>query len=619
MVSFDPEFRNEMKERMLNFLNHKEEVEKDMQSSIDRVIEIFSKYDTIQLLGSVGLKLLDSLPTIEKYFIAQMSGGGMEDIPVDEDAEVVAEYAMNYGLAMANDSTEAPTDEIVEELYAQLKQLKFLYSMIDMPATDDAEGWFAWMSHSNTISVRGDGYAEHLEEVFQEMFYPHSPFFQQKYGFSAEYLFQFCTTIENRLFPKIGNENTIWGAYVAYDRWREWCDKKYGDGEDAIEKMIEDMPDPSNPIMGAFLRDNPDMASDENPHMPLMYDTNYYPASRKIFWVVPQSDEERNLLETLSTSFGSNSQFITGQYRGNILNGPTILSKPIIKDEDKYYCFTPMLLHRNLFVIAEALLRNDQNYYNTHFQENTLPISRDNYIERKVREEFERILPNVEFHSSVNYHIVEDGVEKNPELDILGISKYYTYIIEVKAHELTHKDRVGINGIKTKFKGSITSACNQCCRAEKYIRSTKRPVFNDHGTPVNVDRKKSIIKIAVTFQHYSMLIGNIRKLIQLGLLEKEHTDVWIISLFDLMVLSDWMADERELVSYIEMRQEINRRGIVYLDELVLYDGFCNYRLKSRIQANKSCRIITGDTEFFDKEYSGYNDLPLVNASTSKDS
>jgi hypothetical protein len=67
---------------------------------------IFRKYDSVQLLGSIGLYLLDHLPNIEKHFIAQMNG---TDMRLDENAEeVIAEYAMNFGLALPNDEKNTP-------------------------------------------------------------------------------------------------------------------------------------------------------------------------------------------------------------------------------------------------------------------------------------------------------------------------------------------------------------------------------------------------------------------------------------------------------------------------------------------------------------------------------
>jgi|GEM_PF-442045 len=596
---------------MKKILENKESIQNNVRLQIDKIVKIFTKYDCVQLLGSVGLKLMNSIPTIEKKFLSYLSKG-TTDVNVDEDCEVIVEYAMNFGLAINNDSTEAPTAKICNDLYESLRSLKTVFGLIDMPTTYDSESLLAWMSHAELISVRGDGYQQHTETVFQELFSPHSPFFERKFGFSTNDLFTFLTTIERRIFCKIGDQYTIFGATVAHDRWLEWMKSKYGDDSDIqVDEMIKDNPD--NPILGGFLKDNPDMACPVAPNHICLYPPDDFSSSDKIFWIVPQSQIETNILEALNIGFGDNASFLEeNEYKGNILNGPNIFTKPIVKAGGKYYCFTPMLLHRNMFRIAESLIKQDSQYYNEHFQENNDPNSRDNYIERKVKEQLEMFLPNVSFYSSVDYNIVENVQNKRPELDILGVSDEATYVIEVKAHELSYKDRVGIKGLKDKFRDSVTYACTQCERANSFIVSSSNPSFNNHGYAIQIDKSKPIYKIAVTFQHYSFLLGEIKHLKNVGLLSDEHKNTWIVSLFDLMVIADYCKDEAEFIDYLKLRYTINNREIVYNDELELYDGYLNGNLKMTLERNKHVLQILGSTEFFDKDYAGDYDLPLIN-------
>lgn len=164
----------------------------------------------------------------------------------------------------------------------------------------------------------------------------------------------------------------------------------------------------------------------------LMYQPDDYGHSDMIFWVYPQSEVETKILDSLSMKFGDNSAFLAGgEFKGSIMNGYSIFEKPFVKDGDKYYCFTPMIPHRNLFLIAEKLMMRDEAYYQKNFQQNTNPISRDVYIESKVKSVLKSFLPDVTFYSSVNYTIEEDGLRKKTELDILGVSDKAVYIIEL--------------------------------------------------------------------------------------------------------------------------------------------------------------------------------------------
>lgn len=566
-------------------------------NEISKIEGYFRNYDSIQLLGGIGLYLIDNLSTLEKSFYAQMSGS---HLALDEDAEVVTEYALNFALSMPNEGIKTPTPEIIDDLRESLRKLYKTYSLMDMPIENNAIQFIDWIIHSETIAVRGDGYSEHLHEVFKELFSPHSEFYKRKYGFSPEDLLIFFNDIENRIICKLGDQEMIYGAFQLYERWRRWEEATYGPMNE-LECLTKK--DYSKGLLGDFLKANPDVRSTDDGMHFLLFQPDDYSNSDRIFWVYPQNEVEKSILSALSVEFGDNSSFIAeGNYKGNIMNGHSIYEKPFVKVEDRFYCFTPLLPYRNMFLIAEKLMKRDQAYYETNFQNNTSPIARDNYIEKKVRSLFENFLPNVNFYPSVTYNIVENGMEKKTELDILGVSDKAIYIIEVKGHELTHKDRVGLKGAKDKFKDSVTEACRQSNRALRYIEEADSPIFNASGELIDIDKTKPMYKIAVTFQHYSTMIGYIDKLIEAGLLEEEHRDTWIVSLFDLMVFSEFIRSEEQFETYLNMHKIIYNNHSTYNDELDLLGQFLNNGLADKVQANKPMLIIDGHQDI-DEEYS----------------
>ena len=63
--------------------------------------------------------------------------------------------------------------------------------------------------HDGTIVVRGDGYQNHVYEVFKEMFFPHTTFYQQQFDYSVDQLFDFFMDLENRVICKIASQETI--------------------------------------------------------------------------------------------------------------------------------------------------------------------------------------------------------------------------------------------------------------------------------------------------------------------------------------------------------------------------------------------------------------------------
>ena len=593
-----------MGKRLLNVFKDKDTVNATLREHIEKIESYFRKYDSVQLLGSIGLYLLDNLPNLEKYFMAQMYGTEMH---LDENAEVIAEYAMNFGLSMPNDGIDNPTDEVVKDLRNRLRTLFMTYIYQDMPLVDDPMQSIDWMIHMDTIVVRGDGYQNHVYEVFKEMFFPHTTFYQQQFGYSVAQLFEFFMDLGNRVICKIASQENIYGITKIYERWKKWEEKTFGPIDD--EATLENQ-DFSKGLFGAFFEANPDVAHTEDGMCFLMYQPNDYGNSDKIFWVYPQNEVETRILDSLSMRFGDNSAFLAeSEFKGSIMNGHSIFEKPFVKDGDKYYCFTPMIPHRNLFLIAEKLMMRDGAYYQKKFQQNTSPISRDVYIENKVKSVMESFLSDVTFYSSVHYKIVEDEVEKNPELDILGVSDKAIYIIEVKAHELSYKDRVRLDGAKYKFKESVAEACKQCSRSVDFINNSTEPIFGTQQGAVLINKTKPIYKIAVTFQHYSSLLGQMDKLVAASLMEERFRDTWVVSLFDLMVVADFVESEDEFLSYLDMRNIINTNHSTFHDELDLLGQFLNEDLADKVNTDKPM-VIIGGSEHIDEEYAKDFNFPI---------
>lgn len=593
-----------MGKHLLDIFKDKNAVNATLREHIETIEGYFRRYDSVQLLGSIGLYLLDNLPNLEKHFIAQMNGA---DMHLDENTEVIAEYAMNFGLSMPNNGRDNPTDEVIKDLRDRLRALFMTYIYLDMPLVDDPTQSIDWMIHMDTIAVRGDGYQNHVYEVFKEMFFPHTTFYQQQFGYSVDQLFDFFMDLENRVICKIGSQDTIYGATKMHDRWMKWEEKTFGSISNKAKFENKDF---SKGMFGEFFEANPDVPHTEDGMQFLMCQPDDYGSSDLIFWVYPQSEVETKLLDSLSMEFGDNSAFLAeSEFKGSIMNGHSIFEKPFVKDGDKYYCFTPMIPHRNLFLIAEKLMMRNEAYYQRNFQQNTNPISRDVYIESKVKSVLKSFLPDVTFYSSVHYNIVEEGLRKNPELDILGVSDKAVYIIEVKAHELSYKDRVRLDGAKYKFKASVVEACKQCCRSVDFINGSAEPAFGTQQGEVLIDKTKPIYKIAVTFQHYSSLLGQMDKLVAANLMEEHFSDTWVVSLFDLMVIADFIESEDEFLSYLDMRKIINTNHSTFHDELDLLSQFLNEDLADKVKPNKPMMIIGGSSDI-DEEYAKDFYLPI---------
>jgi hypothetical protein len=549
-----------------------------IKDEINTAVTLINKYDKIYVLGGMGAKLISASPNLHNQILEGYDGPDKEKaeqelMVEDEEIEVLLEYAMN--IASASPNTNAgiiPNQENIDEIVNQLSKIKLNIGFYEMSAENPKGGtefdhWLKIAVMEDSMHVRGDGYQSHIMEIYEETFSPHNDFLRQFYGFDSTDIFNVIKRLDLLVASKIGN---AFGASLAHQRFLEWSEKN----DDQV--VMQTMMTTGKHFIQQFMDDNLDLYDADNPQSLSMLPLDYIEGYNRLFWVIPENDKETKIFEFLSHKFGDNSDFLKGKFGGFILGDSIPQSKPLIKIGDKYYCFSLSLPFRNLFNITSNLIETaDSVYYEHSFKGNSFANSRDNYIERKTKMLFEKFLPNVNFYHSLKYHITEDGMAKEPELDILGISEDTIYIIEVKAGELNKKHRRGaILGLKDRLTDTVNEGSYQCYRAEKFINDNLSPEFrynaSDKQNKLIIDKSKDykIVKISVMFQHLSTVSVNLKYLIESGVLSSDYKWTWIVSLYDLMIFSDLMENENDFKEYINYRLGLyEREDVEFQDEI----------------------------------------------------
>lgn len=548
-----------------------------LKEEINAAVSLINKYDKIYVLGGLGSQLIASVPNFYNQFMnsyEESDKDSMENEKVDDDEiEILLEYAMSISSASNNSNVGViPTIENIQEIKDQLSKIKFNIGFYEMSADEpgsltEFDHWLKIHVMEDALHVRGDGYHSHFVEVYKETFAPHDDFLRQYYGFDSIDLFNTIARLDLLVTSKIGN---AFGAAQSHKRFTEWSKEK---GEDAIS---DEMQKTGKHFIRQFTEANPDLYNAENPEMIFGLPLDYIDGYNRLFWVIPKTEKEVKIFKLLFHEFGDNAAFLQGKFGGFPLGDTIIQTKPLIKVGDKYYCFSINLSFRNLFSITANLLQQaDAVYYEQSFKGNASKNSRDNYIERKTKELFEKFLPSVKFYHSLKYNITENGMHKETELDILGVGVDTIYIIEVKAGELNKKHRRGaILGLKQRLKETVNEGSYQCHRAEKFINENAAPEFlyvgNDKSNSLVIDRSalKNIIKISVTYEHLSTVVVNLKYLIDSGVLSNNYKWTWVVSLYDLMIFSDLMESEDNFKEYIINRLGIyDRSDIQFSDEI----------------------------------------------------
>ena len=543
-----------------------------IKDEIKIAVDLINHYDKIFVLGGLGARLLESSPNLYNQFMATYTDEDKkrtekEQIFEDDEIEVLLEYAMSIASASPNtNSGVVPTQENIDEVCAQLSKIKFNVGFYEMSAENPSGGtefdhWLKLRVMEDALHVRGNGYHTHFSEVYTETFETHDDFLNQYYGFTSVDIYEVVKLLDLLVASKTGN---AFGAGLSLKRFTDWDNKK---GKHFIRQFTEE---------------NPDLYDETNPDHITGVSFDYIQGYNRLFWVIPKTEKEKKIFNLLSHQFGENASFLQGKFGGFPLGDSVIKAKPLIKVGEKYFCFSINLPFRNIFDITANLLHSaDSVYYEHRFKGNTSPTSRDNYIELKTKRLFENFLPTVQFYHSLKYDIVEDGVPKKTELDILGIGSDTLYIIEVKAGELNKKHRRGaILGLKDRLKETVNEGSYQCYRAEKFINTTAAPEFrhieNNQGKILTIDKSKNYrtIKISVTYEHLSTVSVNLKYLIESGVLSAAYKWTWIVSLYDLMIFSEMIESEADFQEYLQNRLGLyERNDIEFHDEIDILGYF----------------------------------------------
>ena len=84
--------------------------------------------------------------------------------------------------------------------------------------------------------------------------------------------------------------------------------------------------------------------------------------------------------------------------------------------------------------------------------------------------------------------------------------------------------------------------------------------------------------------------------------------MWIVSLFDLMVCSEFFRSEDEFIAYLDMHKTIYANHSTFHDELDLLGRFLNDDLADKVKLDVPMLILDGHQDI-DEEYNPV--LPVV--------
>ncbi|WP_433761564.1 hypothetical protein [Nocardia sp. CA-135398] len=260
--------------------------------------------------------------------------------------------------------------------------------------------------------------------------------------------------------------------------------------------------------------------------------------------------------------------------------GSPLRMRPLLRAADGSYA----LAHDALLIHAirervEAELKSDTAAWNAYQKH------RGEYLEASCLQLLAAHLPGHTVHSGFDYLVPDNDAEQNPhdftkkvEGDGLLILDDAAFVVEAKAVAMRPPSRTGKSGpLWHDLRRMVTEAAEQGHRMRERIL-TDGGLRLVGGTWLDLSYIREVHTVAVTLDDLSGIATITHELIDAGLLTDENLP-WVVSVYDLRVISELIERPSELLLYIRRRTEVElTKRIRAADELDYFVHFLDAQL-----------------------------------------
>lgn len=543
------------------------EIDLSIKEGTEAILAYFEAFDNIALLGGLAINHRNN----------------QRDKDDDGMAEIILEYAINICAALPYTSKRLPSWKDIEELIFNLQNLKLAYhrrviaesvNSRHLRPEEDRLIELRFQAMLEALTIRGSGYFFHVRDLFLELFSGHDAFMLKHYGFTAIDIVNTEKELEDAWKARLGL-NTDFPHPNVMMIFADWAFAK---------KQL--------PVMNAanlieFQKDHPEYII-ENGQI-VTYSIDNPEDFEGLFRIRFTKPVQEKVVRALSMKFGDNGNYLLPPANAHMLADTGTRVKLFLQTgNDHFYHFALPLLSRNYLVIGQYLLENapgdDKKYFKKYYQNKQHSGSRDRFLEEKVERLFKNFLPSVQFVPNTTYPLPEQKPNvKNieyTELDLLGVGKNYTYLIEVKAGELnTAGKRGAIDSLVNRLKKNISEGDFQSNRAQNYIQGNDDPIFKDGNKEIHIDKALPIFRIVVTLDTFAGLLAGASVLENAALIDTKNGYPWIVNIYDLMIFAEIIESEEDFIEYLQLRLDLNNwKEFLAQDEINLLGHFLSDQL-----------------------------------------
>ena len=453
--------------------------------------------------------------------------------------DYIISFIMSLKLDNYNFDSE-PSEEIVSNLKSNIEKLHqqviyyFMITSVDKDKTPDDMKFLQSLSY---FIVKGDSYTEHKIKLCRELFSKYDELLLKNYKINSEQLIAELIKIANSALSNM----EIQAKYtVEMKKTHEAFKKKskIAEREGKLETFMEDF-ESSDELKRAR-------------EVLLKIEEETKVRYMDSIFKINNSSLPKELLEKMSLSIGDNEIFKNGKLEYFPMNESLIYDKPLIKIDDRYFCFNSPAMQYNLDTIIENIIldlipinKQSKQYYN----------KKGDYLEDISVELFQNILPTSEAYINLKYDV-------DDEVDGIVIYDNNIFIIEAKSNKFVIGAKKGnTDKIKRNTKDIIEKAYQQAIRAKAYIESNEVSEFRDKKTRkviLKIDRSKinNIYMINTTLEPLMHITSNLNSLERFGFIKGKDW-IWSVYINDLRIIAEIIESPTEFLVYLERRIRLN--------------------------------------------------------------
>ncbi len=333
------------------------------------------------------------------------------------------------------------------------------------------------------------------------------------------------------------------------------------------------------------------------------------------FILNPIDSKSESTINFFSSSIGDNKDFLEWKFWGLFWWKKSIVpNKSIIKFQENYFIFQPLLILRNIKDNFEEVLKGDKDEWDK-YEKNRAKLLEDKSIEYILK-----MLPWAKWYINLKY-------DWDKETDWLIIYDNNVFIIEAKAWVLRKPStkwnqkmlEADINQLMLKW-------YEQALRTKKYIEDNEKSNFTyDKWKKITLEKNKiNKIYLINTTWDYLWPIS-----LQLDIQrEKWNIDsnvhFWSIYINDLKVISEVIEFPSQFLLFLDRRHRLTDFSQIHFqDELDIFMDFMNRWLFfedwkvywEKMEKYTSISMDTTTTDELDRFYWGEWDKPLMKISS----